>query len=139
MPPLTRWYIKTSLVYFVAALVVGVALMLRLTTDLPPFVAALQPTYFHLLMLGWVAQLIFGVAFWMFPKVSASNPRGSERLGWITYGLLNAGLLLRVFGEPLAAVQPGSFAAWALVLSATLQVLAGWLFVLNTWQRVKER
>ena len=77
MPPLTRWYIRTSLVYFVAALFVGVALMLRLTMDLPPFVAALQPTYFHLLMLGWVAQLIFGVAFWMFPKASASKPRGS--------------------------------------------------------------
>lgn len=139
MPSLTRWYIKTSLLYFVAALIVGVALMLRLILNLPAFIAALQPTYFHLLMLGWVAQLIFGVAFWMFPKASTSHPRGSERVGWVTYTLLNTGLLLRVLGEPLATMQPGPLPGWILVFSAALQVVAGWTFVLNTWKRVKER
>ncbi len=139
MPPLTRWFIKTSLVYCVGALIVGLALMLRLALDLPPIVGALQPAYFHLLMLGWIAQLIFGVAHWMFPKHTAARPRGDERLGWATYGLLNAGLLLRVIAEPLAAVQPGAGIGWVLVLSAGLQVSAGWLFVANLWPRVKER
>lgn len=139
MPPLTRWFIKTSLVYCVCALIVGLILMLRLSLDLPPVVGALQPAYFHLLMLGWIAQLIFGVAYWMFPKFTAAQPRGNERLGWATYGLLNAGLLLRVIGEPLAAVQPGAGIGWVLVLSAGLQVSAGWLFVANLWPRVKER
>ncbi len=95
MPPLTRWFIKTSLAYCVCALIVDFALMLRLSLDLPPIVGALQPAYFHL-MLGWIAQLIFGVAYWMFPKFTIAQPRGDERLGWATYGLLNAGLLLRV-------------------------------------------
>lgn len=139
MPPLTRWFIKTSLAYCVCALIVGFALMLRLSLDLPPIVGALQPAYFHLLMLGWIAQLIFGVAYWMFPKFTIAQPRGDERLGWATYGLLNAGLLLRVIGEPLAAVQPGAGIGWVLVLSAGLQVSAGWLFVANLWPRVKER
>ena len=139
MPPLTRWFIKTSLAYCVCAMIVGLILMLRLSLDLPPVVGALQPAYFHLLMLGWIAQLIFGVAYWMFPKFTAAQPRGNERLGWATYGLLNAGLLLRVIGEPLAAVQPGAGIGWVLVLSAGLQVSAGWLFVANLWPRVKER
>lgn len=139
MPPLTRWFIKTSLAYCVCAMIVGLILMLRLSLDLPPVVGALQPAYFHLLMLGWIAQLIFGVAYWMFPKFTAAQPRGNERLGWATYGLLNAGLLLRVIGEPLAAVQPGAGIGWVLVLSAGLQVSAGWLFVANIWPRVKER
>lgn len=139
MPPLTRWFIKTSLAYCVCAMIVGLILMLRHSLDLPPVVGALQPAYFHLLMLGWIAQLIFGVAYWMFPKFTAAQPRGNERLGWATYGLLNAGLLLRVIGEPLAAVQPGAGIGWVLVLSAGLQVSAGWLFVANLWPRVKER
>lgn len=139
MPPLARWYVRTALGYFVLALLVGVSLMLRQVIDLPVALVSLQPVYFHLLMVGWVTQLIFGVVYWMFPKYSAARPRGSERLGWATYGLLNAGLLLRAVGEPLVAVRPGPGAGWLLAASAVLQLLAGWGFVANTWPRVKER
>jgi hypothetical protein len=94
--------------------------------DLPAAVGALQPVYFHLLMVGWISQLIFGVVFWMFPKYSAERPRGSEGLGWATYGLLNMGLLLRAVGEPLVAVQPNGGTGWLLAASAVLQLLAGY-------------
>ena len=139
MPTLTRWYIKTALAYFVAALLVGLALALRSVAALTPFFNALTPVYFHLLMVGWVTQLIFGVAYWMFPKYSAEQPRGDERLGWATYWLLNAGLILRAMAEPWAALQPGAIPGWGLALSATLQWLAGMGFVVNTWGRVKEK
>ena len=75
-----------------------------------------------------MTQLIFGVVIWMFPKYSTAQPRGNERLGWATYGLLNAGLLLRAIGEPLSAAQPASGAGWPLAASAVLQLLAGWAF-----------
>jgi len=139
MPPLTRWFVRTSLAYLVAALLVGLGLMLGPLVSLPPVFAALQPVYFHLLMVGWVTQLIFGVVFWMFPKQSNQQPRGSEGLGWATYALLNAGLLLRAIGEPLVAAQAWSGAGWLLAASAALQLAAGWAFVANTWGRVKER
>lgn len=51
-------------------------------------------------MVGWVTQMIIGVAFWMFPKYTRERPRGSEALAWITYVLLNVGLLLRAIAEP---------------------------------------
>ncbi len=137
MPPLTRWFVKSALVCFVAALLVGVSLAARSLLNLPPVFAALQPVYFHLLMVGWVTQLIFGVAYWMFPKFSPAQPRGSERLGWATFALLNVGLLLRAVGEPLAAARAG--AGWLLALSAVLQWLAGMAFVVNSWARVKEK
>lgn len=70
MPPLSRWFVRTALVYFVAALITGVALMLRLVVNLPPEVAALQPVYFHLLMVGWVSQLIFGRILWVIRHLS---------------------------------------------------------------------
>jgi hypothetical protein len=90
-------------------------------------------------MLGWLTQLIFGVVFWMFPKHSAETPRGSEALGWWTYTLLNIGLLLRVFAEPINSIRPSSFFGWILVLSAVIQFTAGLLFVINSWGRVKEK
>jgi hypothetical protein len=139
MPTLTRWFIRTSLIYFVAALVVGIALMLQAGLGLSIPIAALGPVYFHLFMVGWVAQLIFGVIFWMFPKFSREKPRGSERLGWATYVLLNAGLLLRVVGEPLHSARPELGWGWLLAVSAVAQWLAGMAFVANTWGRVKEK
>ena len=139
MPRLVRWFIKSSLLYLVAALLVGVVLAGRSLLGLPAGLAALGPVYFHLFMVGWVTQLIFGVAYWMFPKYSREKPRGSEALGWATYGLLNGGLLLRAVAEPLQAAHPGGVWGGLLALSALLQWLAGLGFVLNSWGRVKER
>ena len=139
MPRLTRWFIKTALVYFVVGLFVGVLVVSRFVFRLPDIIGALGPAYFHLLMVGWVMQLIVGVAFWMFPKFTAEQPRGNETLGWVTYILLNAGLILRVISEPPNAVWPQPLFGWPLAASAVLQWLAGMLFVINTWRRVKEK
>ena len=139
MPKLTRWFIRSALIAFIAALVCAVLLALRSVVALPAAVGVLTPVYFHLLMVGWVTQLIFGVALWMFPKFSAAQPRGNERLGWATFWLLNVGLLLRVVGEPLVVLQPETAAGLVVALLAILQWLAGMGFVLNTWPRVRER
>lgn len=137
MPFLTRLLIKTALVYFIAALVVSLLVAARPVLGLPSVVAGLSPVYFHLLMVGWVTQLILGVAHWMFPKFSREQPRGRDWLTWTIYGLLNAGLLLRVIAEPARTVNPAEVWGWLLALSALLQWLAGMAFVANLWPRVK--
>lgn len=139
MPSLTRWFIRTSLVCFIAALLTGTLLAARGPLHLPAFFNTLTPLFFHLFMVGFVTQLIFGMVFWMFPKASKEQPRGSERLAWLTYGGLNVGLLLRVIAEPAQATAPHPGWGWLLVVSALLQWSAGIFFVLNTWNRVKER
>lgn len=139
MPPLTRLFIKTALLYLVAALALGVAQALAGAERLPLFLAYLRPVYFHLFMVGWVAQLIFGVGYWMFPKYSRELPRGNEAVAWTVYWLLNAGLLLRVVAEPLYGMRGEAAWGWALALSAVLQWLAGVAFVANTWPRLRER
>lgn len=138
MPPLTRWFVKTSFVYLALALITGLLVEIQSALKLTSL-GGLFPIYIHLLVLGWLSQLIFGVVFWMFPKYSAERPRGSETLGWWTYALLNVGLLLRALAEPIDSMQPNPFSGWALVLSAIIQFLAGLLFVINSWGRVKEK
>jgi cbb3-type cytochrome oxidase subunit 1 len=139
MPTLTRYFIKIAMVYLALALVTALALSAQSPLNLPSEIAVLRPVYFHLFMLGWVTELIFGVAYWMFPKFSKERPRRSETLGWAVFILLNVGLVLRVIGEPLTALQPQLNAGWILALSAVLQLIAGWGFIFNTWDRVKER
>jgi len=139
MPPLTRWYIKSALVYLAAALLLALVLALPQAAQLPSFIRYLNPAYFHLFLVGWVTQMIFGVIYWMFPIITRARPRGNEQIGWASYILLNAGLLLRVVGEPLNATRPEAAYGWLLVASALLQWLAAVCFVYLAWPRIKEK
>jgi cbb3-type cytochrome oxidase subunit 1 len=139
MPPITRLYVKTALAFFVLALAAGLLITIRPLAAAVPYVGALSPVYFHLFMVGWVTQLIIGIAYWMFPKFTKEQPRGREGLAWATYWLLNGGLLLRVLTEPLQAINPQPLVGWTIVLAAVLQWLGGLAFVANTWPRVKEK
>ena len=139
MPVLTRWYIKSALAYLVAALLLNFVLALPITVNLPDVIRSLSPTYFHLFLVGWVSQMIFGVIYWMFPIITRVQPRGNERLGWVSYAFLNVGLLLRVVGEPLNWAYPHSLISWLLPVSAVLQWCAAVLFIILAWPRVKDR
>ena len=133
MPPITRWFLKAALVYLILALCAGILLALPDTNP----IAGVFPVYFHLLTFGWLTQLIFGIAIWMFPKYSQAKPRGHEWLGWTTFTLLNSGLILRMFFEPWNGIAPSPLTGWMLVAAALLQWSAGVAFVANTWKRIK--
>ena len=105
MPKLTIWFIRSAVACLITSLMIGVALALGTVFQLPPIFSTLRPTFFHLFMFGWGTQLIFGVAFWLFPKFSKTQPRGNEVLWWITFWGLNIGLLLRVISEPLYVLK----------------------------------
>jgi heme/copper-type cytochrome/quinol oxidase subunit 1 len=143
MPRLTRYFIKTALIYLVASLLIGALVLARAAFDLPSelaaALAALTPVYFHLFMVGWVTQLIFGMLFWMLPRQSKERPRGNESLAWIAFITINVGLLMRAIGEPLVTLQPDLGAGWLLAFSAVLQLIGGWAFIGNAWPRVRER
>jgi hypothetical protein len=134
-----RYFIRTALINLLAAFVVGGVVLANQGLGIDGRLGALLPVFYHLLMVGWVTQLICGVALWMFPPYSREQPRGDERLGWFTYGALNAGLLLRVVFEPLQSWLPIPWLGWPLALSALLQMLAIWSFVAAIWPRVKGR
>ena len=130
MPRLTRWFIRAGLLYLLTALFLGVGLEL----DPAAFPAGLRPATFHLFVVGWITQLIFGVAHWMFPRASRDRPRGTESVGWAAFALLNGGLLLRLLSEPALGLSGG----W-LAVSGGLQFAGALCWVLLIWPRVKER
>ena len=136
MPTLTRWFIKTSIVCLALALISGLLMAVQAVFNVT-LLYGLFPVYIHLLVFGWLTQLVFGVVFWMFPKYSTEKARGSETLGWWTYILLNVGLLLRAIAEPVQSMHPNSVTGWMLVASAAIQFFAGLTFVVNSWKRVR--
>ena len=136
MPPLTRWYIKSALLYLIAGLLIAL-LQAGPAVARVPVIAAAGPAQVHLLVVGWVTQMIFGVAYWMFPKYALDTPRGNNAVAVVTFALLNVGLLLRVVAEPLHTVHPSATLGWLLAAAALAQWLAAIGFAANTWPRVK--
>lgn len=135
MPTVSRAFILTGLLYLAAAMVVAVALALGAAgLGVSP---ALYPVYIHLLTVGWITQLIFGVAYWMFPG-RVRDPGATERAAlWSTYALLNAGLLLRAVAEPLLS-RGGAWPA-VLTASAVFQLVGVVLFAGHLWPRLRAR
>lgn len=134
MPQPTRWFVKASLIYLVLGLVLGIFQATQIWKG-----GGLFAVYTHLLTFGWLTQLIFGIALWMFPAQSREQPRGPAWLGWTTFATLNLGLLFRAVFEPLQSLSPSAFNGWMLVLAAVLQWLAGVIFLFNIWPRIKGR
>lgn len=139
MPQLTRTFVRISFLYLLAALLLGLLLALRPAVSLPAFLAASGPVYFHLFLVGWLTQLIFGTIHWLFPGEAPPRPALEQRLGWFSLVLLNAGLLLRVVAEPSATLHPGTIWGWLLVVSAACQWLGGLAYVAVVWPRSRER
>ncbi len=135
MPPLSRWFIKSG--FLALALALGLELVqLRPASLLPALpAAALHLAAIHLLTVGWLLQLITGVAFWMFPRHPTDPPRGDTRLGWWAFGLLNLGLACRLVGEPWRMGFGGP--AWPLALAALLQLAGLGFAVVLLWPRIR--
>lgn len=142
MPKISRVFVLTALAYLALAMVAGILLAGLGAADgglgvsgagSLSSVALLRPAWIHLITVGWLTQLIFGVALWLFPRPDGHSDPGGADL-WLCYGALNAGLLLRVASEagPAVGVSVGF-----LPLSATLQFVAVLVFVFHVWPRVR--
>ncbi|KPL79497.1 hypothetical protein [Herpetosiphon geysericola] len=140
MPTLARYYIRTAFVWLVLAFAIGIAMLTSQLWALKTNpLAALQIVFYHALMVGWVTQLIVGVAIWLFPVHSREQPRGNENVAWAAYATFNLGLGLRSIVEPLLQWAPSGLVKWAIVGAACLQVAALWLILLMLWPRVKAK
>jgi heme/copper-type cytochrome/quinol oxidase subunit 1 len=137
VPPLTRWFLRSAILCLVCALALGVATAALLRA---PIGSAFAPFALHLLVVGWATQMIFGVAYWMFPRPLPERSFGHPVLGWTGFAGLNAGLLLRGVFEPWVALHgPAPGTGTALTASAVLQLVAVVAMVVLLWRRVAGR
>jgi cytochrome bd-type quinol oxidase subunit 2 len=135
MPLLSRWFVRTAFLALVFSLGIETALAAR-PAGIERLAAPLHLLALHLFTVGWLLQLIAGVAYWMFPRHPTRPPRGPERPGWVAYGLLNTGLALRALAEPWRAVGgPG----WPLILSSALQFGGVLALAALLWPRIQAR
>lgn len=99
----------------------------------------LMPLFWHMLMVGWITQIIFGVSIWMFPGRNREEGFKAQKWGWLTFIFLNLGLLLRMVSEPMVVTSTSELWNFLLVLSALLQFSAGLTYLLEMWPRIQSK
>lgn len=136
MPNVTRWFIKVGIIYFL----LGVSLAIVAELDVINTRALLLPVYWHMIVTGWITQVIMGVSIWMFPRKHRDNKKRESVLSWLAFWLLNSGLVLRFLSEPFLPIVQNHLAVTSLMLtSAVLQVLGVIFYVAEIWPRLQTR
>lgn len=134
MPLISRTFIKAGMVFFALSLLAGV-LMEFDAVSFP----GLMPLFWHMLMVGWITQIMFGVSIWMFPGRNREEGFKAQKWGWLTFIFLNLGLLLRMVSEPVVVTSTFELWKFLLVLSALLQFSAGLTYLIEMWPRIQSK
>ena len=135
MPTTILWYVRTALLYILAAMVLGVAYQLDLWLGWFGWGRYVVTVHTHLALVGGVILMIMGVGLWMFPLTQPIDRRlpFREPLAWATYALFNAGLLGRFVVEYAFRRYGGDLWGALTVLTGVMQVAAVLVFVYHLW------
>jgi len=128
MPRLSVWFIRASLLYLLLGFLFGALLLAQKGISFYSPVWYLFPLHMEFLLVGWLVQMAMGVAFWIVPRFSNGSSRGPVGLVWLSFALLNAGILI------------GTLLYWfpdVVLYGRIAEVVAGILFVIGSWRRIK--
>jgi len=128
MPRLSVWFIRASLIYLLLGFFFGALILAQKGMPFYPPIWYLFPLHMEFLLVGWLIQLAMGVAFWIIPRFSIGQRRGPVWLIWISFALINAGILI---------VSLQFWFPVAILVGRVAEVGAGMLFIIGSWRRVK--
>ncbi|MEK7358800.1 MAG: hypothetical protein AAB422_00340 [Planctomycetota bacterium] len=118
MSPLSKNFVRASLIYFFIAAILGVLMIF-----MKGYPAQLLFAHVHLNLLGWMSMIVFGVGYHILPRFSGT-PLAYPKLGNLQFYLANIGLMGLVSFRPIHPL--------AEIFAIVLVVSAG-LFVFNIW------
>ncbi|MDH4227607.1 MAG: cbb3-type cytochrome c oxidase subunit I [Deltaproteobacteria bacterium] len=127
MSKVTIWFIRFAMLYFAAAMVIGIVM----TISGPVY--PLMQIHTHLNLLGWMTMMIYGVGYHILPRFSGA-PLWSDRLSAAQLWLSNIGILGMVAGWVILA-KGGSFVV--LHVFSILEGVSVAMFVVNMFLTIK--
>ncbi|VAX23093.1 hypothetical protein MNBD_NITROSPINAE03-582 [hydrothermal vent metagenome] len=134
---IVRRYIKTSLIFFLTGLLLGVWILYLRLAGSADNLGVLISAHTHLILFGFMVMLIMGVAYWMFPRPAKEDFRYSPRLSEINYWFITTGTAIRAAGEISMYIYPWDHAVFLVAFGAGAQLIAGFIFSWNIWTRIR--
>lgn len=122
-----KYFLKASLAWFALSVLVAVAMALV------PTLTVYRTAHMHMALLGFVTQMIYGVALHVVPRFFG-QPLVHRRLAEWQFWLAQAGLAGMVAGFVARIQGAVSAAAWLLGVGGTLSAVAGAFFVIGIWR-----
>jgi len=107
-----EWFVKAFLKASLAWLALGVTLGVAMAVH--PAWTVYRLPHVHVLLLGFVTMMIYGVAYHVIPRFTGHALHGRRVAGWhwwlsnVGLALMAAGFALRVHGIAVAAVMLGA-------------------------------
>jgi len=131
MEPIIVWYLRLSVIYFVAGVAVGLGMLLW-----PGESGYYIPVHVHLNLLGFMSMMIYGVGYHILPKFSGRHIY-SPKIMKVQFWLANAGLIGMAVSWPFHISADFSISETVLILSSMLSLFAILLFAFNILKTVK--
>ena len=128
------WFVKAFLKASLAWLGAGVSLGVGMAVH--PAWAVYRTAHLHMNLLGFVAMMIFGVAYHVIPRFTG-HPLHSRRLATIHWWLANGGLAMFVAGfVMLPHTAFGAPARVVVAIGGVLSSAAAYAFIYNLWRTI---
>ena len=127
MSKISVWFIKSAMVYFVLAIVVGLHMAVSGTAY--PY----MPIHAHLNLLGWISMMIYGVGYHILPRFSG-RPLYSDRLAEWQFWLANIGLVGMSLGWVIRSWHGDRT---MLIIFSIVEAIAAAIFVINMLKTIK--
>lgn len=142
MPLETRRFAKTALVFLFLTFAVGTLLTFARGAGITvPAIIGVE--HAHLGTVGFLVNIVIGIALWMlpldrerFPQTQGRYPVAAPALCW---WMLNGGLVVRVIAEPLQQLASAPSVALSALLdaAAVAQLAAIAIFAGIAWHRIR--
>jgi cbb3-type cytochrome oxidase subunit 1 len=127
-----EWFVKAFLKSSLAWLGLGVSLGLAMAVH--PAWAVYRTAHLHMNLLGFVAMMIFGVAYHVIPRFTG-NQLHDRRLAGAHWWIQNLGLIALAAGF-VARLHSGSLGAFLLAAGGLLSAGGAYLFIYNLWRTI---
>lgn len=131
-----RLLVKTSIFYLILGVLLGIFIQLGYRYSAFKWALFWRTTHVHLLLVGFVLQMIMGVAIWMFPRRKELPYWTPELQGMVLYFLLNTGTITRTVGEPFR--NKWVWAYWLWMIGSMAQVLSIFYFIALVYPRIRK-
>lgn len=129
MPRLSVWFIRASLIYLVIGFSLGAWLLANNGLHFALSAWGVLPSHMESLLIGWIIQLALGTAYWILPRHTKGPARGSPVWGWVSFWLVNLGILL----ASSTGLLPAPFQA----TGRALEIFGAAIIAVLFWPRIK--